>query len=104
MTVSPTREPRFRRAARLLANVRMRAERLFEDGYVARRLDPHRIAITAPGGAAYELDASDRSCTCPFFVKHQGRYDCKHLLGISCLLQKQAEILRHNAAMWEAMV
>lgn len=89
---------------RLLANVKWRAERLFEDGYTARRIDPQRLTITAPSGATYELDASDRSCTCPFFVKHEGRYDCKHLLGASCLLQKQAEILRHNARMWEALV
>ncbi len=106
MTVSPTDIPAGSRTpseARMLANVQARAGRLFEDGYVARRLDPHRLSITAPRGATYELDARDRSCTCPFFVKNEGRYDCKHLLGASCLLKKQAAILCHNAAMWEAL-
>ena len=102
MTVIPA-EPRDISEARLLANVKARADRLFEDGYLARRIDPYRLLITAPSGATYELDARHRSCTCPFFVKHAGRFACKHLLGAACLLKKIAAVLRHNAAMWEAM-
>src|SRR5260221_5063353 len=103
MTALPTRTTPLSGEARLLANVQARAARLFEDGYVARRTEPHRLALTGPHGATYELDSQDRSCSCPFFTKHQGRYDCKHLLGASCLLQKQAEVQRHNRREWEAL-
>lgn len=106
MTVLATNaaiHPRNASEARLLINVQARAARLYEDGYVARRIEPFRLAITGASGATYELDARDSSCTCPFFVKHEARLACKHLLGAGCLLKKQAAVLRHNAAHWEAL-
>lgn len=114
MTVSPTAsptdspiaapiEPRNASEARLLANVNARAKRLYEDGYRAKKFGPFRLTVIGPTGASYELDARKRACTCLFFTRHRGRYACKHLLGAVCLLRKQADVLAHNARMWEAM-
>ena len=67
--------------ARTLANVNDRAQRLFEDGYRIRSLDSNLHLIRSEHGATYTLDRAEKSCTCPFFEKHGGRYSCKHVLG-----------------------
>jgi predicted nucleic acid-binding Zn finger protein len=91
--------------ARLLANVQHRAKRLFQDGYQARLLDNARVKIISPNGRIYTVMIGEEipsSCTCPFFVKHEGKHACKHLLGVCQLLAEQAERQSHNATMWEA--
>jgi predicted nucleic acid-binding Zn finger protein len=88
---------------RLLANVNARAQRLFESGYRADWLDDHLVEVTSPRGETYEIDTVSASCSCPFFVKHQGKHGCKHLLGYEKLLSDQEKRRAHNAAMWEAL-
>ncbi|MGC4044732.1 MAG: hypothetical protein QM758_13145 [Armatimonas sp.] len=103
--------------ARMLANVRERAQRLFDDGYRAKATDSGLIEIHSPGGADYDIDRKKKTCSCPFFVrisqvKPAGDPDrtCKHLLGLAKLLaaqKKQAQqlqIRRHNLTQWEALV
>jgi len=75
--------------ARLMANVNARARRLFEDGYRARWHGSHRLVIRNQRGVAYQLDTCRRTCDCPFFLAHEGRRPCKHLLGYRRLLVRQ---------------
>ncbi|MGC4044858.1 MAG: hypothetical protein QM758_13780 [Armatimonas sp.] len=103
--------------ARMLANVRERAQRLFEDGYRANTLDSGLVEIYSPGGADYDIDRKRKTCSCPFFVrisqvKPVGDPDCtcKHLLGLAKLFSaqkrqaQQLQIQRHNLIQWEALV
>ena len=78
--------------ARLMANVNARAQRLFEDGYRARRTGPHSLAVRNGRGARYEINTSDQSCDCPFFTK--SGYACKHVLGWELLLARQKALRR----------
>lgn len=89
--------------ARLLANVNNRAQRLFEDGYRIRSLDGNLHLIRSEHGATYTLDRDEKSCTCPFFEKHDGRYSCKHVLGLKKLLMAQRVELARRTARWEAV-
>jgi hypothetical protein len=89
--------------ARLLANVNNRAQRLFEDGYRIRSLDGNLHLIRSEHGATYTLDRDEKSCTCPFFEKHCGRYSCKHVLGLKKLLMAQRVELARRTARWEAV-
>ena len=89
--------------ARTLANVNDRAQRLFEDGYRIRSLDTHRYLIRSDHGATYTLDRAEKSCTCPFFEKHDGRYSCKHVLGWKKLLMAQKIEIARRTARWEAV-
>ncbi|WP_395145153.1 SWIM zinc finger family protein [Armatimonas sp.] len=89
--------------ARLLANVNDRAQRLFEDGYRIRSLDGNRHLIRSEHGATYTLDCAEKSCTCPFFEKHGGRYSCKHILGWRKLLMTQKIEMARRTARWEAV-
>ena len=95
--------------ARLLANVNERAQRLFESGYRAKWIGDARVEVTTPKKRVYEVDTDAKRCSCPFFVKHEGKYTCKHLLGYLLLLmriqQERACRLRHclnpkHAAQW----
>ena len=80
--------------ARLMANVNARAERLFEDGYRARWLSRSALAVRNPGTAVYRLEVGTETCDCPFFQKHSGRHDCKHILGYRQLLCRQRSMRR----------
>lgn len=80
--------------ARLMANVNARAQRLFEDGYRAHWLGESMLAVRSPGKAVYRLDVVAETCDCPFFQKHSGRHDCKHLLGYRRLLCRQRSMRR----------
>ena len=84
--------------ARLLANINARAERLFADGYHARRVDPYTIEVINDEGTPYEVDTVFAACTCPFYTQRQGRYPCKHLLGYERLLRDQEEAAKQNGA------
>ena len=75
--------------ARLMANVNDRAQRLFADGYRARWRNSAILSVRSPKGAAYRLDMQAKTCDCPFFGKHFGRYFCKHWLGWKQLLSRQ---------------
>lgn len=77
--------------ARLMANVLERSFRLFEDGYRAVRIADTTVQITNPRDVVYTLDVQDCTCCCPFFVGHEGRLPCKHLLGWEKLLEDQSE-------------
>lgn len=74
--------------ARLLANVNERAQRLFETGYRARWKSDALVEVTTPKKRVYEVDTDEQTCSCPFFVGHQGRYGCKHLIGYLLLLMR----------------
>ena len=89
--------------ARTLANVNDRAQRLFEDGYAVRSLDGNLHLIRSEHGATYTLDRAEKSCTCPFFEKHSGRYSCKHVLGWKKLLMAQRIEIARRTARWEAV-
>lgn len=102
--------------AKTLANVRGRAQRLFEDGYRANTTETGLIEIHSPGGVDYDIDRKAKTCSCPFFVrisqvKPIGDPDrtCKHLLGLARLLAEQKKqrdqvhLRRHNQAQWEAL-
>ena len=89
--------------ARTLANVNDRAQRLFEDGYRIRPLDGNLHLIRSEHGATYTLDRAEKSCTCPFFEKHSGRYSCKHVLGWKKLLIAQRVEIARRTARWEAV-
>ena len=89
--------------AKLLANVNTRAGRLFQDDYRAKRLTAHTIRITSPGGTEYLVDKANDECDCPFFVKHLGKYPCKHLLGTDKLLAEQKARQAHNIREWAGM-
>ena len=73
--------------ARLMANVNARARRLFEDGYRARWVGPHLLAIRNGRGTVYRVDTAADACTCPFFL--QSGHPCKHALGWRRLLARQ---------------
>jgi hypothetical protein len=90
--------------ARTLANVNDRAQRLFEDGYRIRSLDGNLHLIRKQHGATYTLDRAKKSCTCPFFEKHGGRYSCKHVLGWRKLLMAQRNEMAQRLARWESVV
>ena len=76
--------------ARLMANVNARAQRLFEDGYRARwAADRRTVEVRNHRGSAYRLDTAAGTCECPFFQRHGGRHNCKHLLGWRKLILKQ---------------
>ena len=83
--------------ARLLANVNARAERLFQDGYHARRVDPYTVEVINDEGTLYEVDTVFATCSCPFFVAWSGKYTCKHLLGYERLLHDQETARRKHA-------
>nr|WP_309690238.1 hypothetical protein [Armatimonas sp.] len=89
--------------ARTLANVNDRAQRLFEDGYRIRSLDGNLHLIRSEQGATYTLDRAEKSCTCPFYTKHGGRYSCKHVLGWKKLLMAQRIEIARRTARWEAV-
>ena len=101
--------------ARSLALVNERAQRLFDDGYRARWIDSAMVEMDSPAGGIYDLDTAERTCSCPYFqkAKANGRRGesrtCKHLLGLSKLLERQeAAVLllalrRHNQVNWEAL-
>lgn len=74
--------------ARLLANVNERAQSLFENGYRARWTNDSIVEVTTPKKRVYEVDTDKHTCTCPFFVSHEGRYGCKHLIGYLLLLMR----------------
>ena len=88
--------------ARLLANVNHRAQSLFEDGYRIRPVTSDTLLIRSPSGKTYEIRRKDGQCNCPFFVKHEGRHPCKHLLGWPKLMLSQRERIRQMAAALEA--
>ena len=73
--------------ARLMANVNARAQRLFENGYRARWVGPHVLAIRNDRGAVYRVDTQAETCDCPFFRK--SGHPCKHSLGWRRLLARQ---------------
>ncbi len=75
--------------ARLMANVNVRAHRLFEDGYRARWNETGRLEVRSGKGAVYLVDTKAGTCDCPFYRAHQGRYPCKHSLGWRRLLSRQ---------------
>ncbi len=101
--------------ARTLANVRERATRLFEDGYRARWISATIVEIDSPKSGIYEIDTDARTCDCPFFTKASKKRQpdpertCKHLLGLSKLLEIQdgedwkKERRLHNTVHWEAL-
>jgi hypothetical protein len=101
--------------ARVLANVQARADRLFEDGYRARWIDSSLVEVDSPQGETYQIDTDTRTCDCPFFEKGKAQRrrgpdrTCKHLLGLSKLLEKQdgedwkKERRLHNQKSWEAL-
>ena len=89
--------------ARTLANVNDRAQRLFEDGYRIRSLDGNLHLIRSEHGATYTLDRVEKSCTCPFYAKHGGRYSCKHVLGWKKLIVAQRIEIARRTARWEAV-
>jgi predicted nucleic acid-binding Zn finger protein len=89
--------------ARMLANVNERAQRLFEDGYRTRCLSENLHLICKRYGATYILDRAEKSCTCPFFTKHGGRYSCKHVLGFKKLQVSQWSHISRLSARWEAV-
>lgn len=76
--------------SRLMEGVHARAERLFDDGYTAEAADKTTVIVKTPAGAMYAIDTRLKTCTCPFFVKWEGKFCCKHLLGYSALLLRQA--------------
>ena len=90
--------------ARLRAAVNTRAQRLFADGYRSGWLDDHLLEILTPTGETYEVDVVSACCTCSFYKKHGGKFDCKHLLGYEKLLTDQEAMQSHNARQWEALV
>jgi hypothetical protein len=75
--------------ARLMASVNARAQTLFESGYRARWAGPALLRVRNAQGAAYLVETLARTCECPFFQAHEGRYPCKHLLGWTRLLRRQ---------------
>jgi hypothetical protein len=101
--------------ARTLANVNERAQRLYSDGYRARWIDSVTVEIYSPQGETYQIDTDTRTCDCPFFTKASKKSQrnpdrtCKHLLGLSKLLEKQdgedwkKERRLHNQIHWEAL-
>lgn len=116
MTAERSRPPVTLDQARSLALVNERAKRLFEDGYRARWIDSTFVEIDSPRGETYEIDTDERTCSCPYFQKAkdngvQGESrTCKHLLGLSKLLEIQEEaarllaLRRHNQINWEALL
>jgi predicted nucleic acid-binding Zn finger protein len=95
--------------SRLKAGVEARAEHLFDDGYRAEIADGTTVIVQNPTGTLYAVDIQRHTCTCPFFVKWNGRHSCKHLLGYpALLLQQQAyerlTITRYRKfyAVWDA--
>ena len=95
MTAEKTRPPVTFDEARSLALVNERAQRLYEDNYRARWIDSTLVEMDSPSGETYDLDTAERTCSCPYFqkAKANGRRGesrtCKHLLGLSKLLEKQ---------------
>ena len=102
--------------ARSLALVNERAQRLYEDHYRARWIDSTMVEMDSPSGETYDLDTAQRTCSCPYFqkAKANGKWGesrtCKHLLGLSKLLEIQEgqdwllQLRRHNQINWEAML
>lgn len=89
--------------ARLLANLNRRATHLFTDGYRAKPVGDALVEIGSPSGETYTVDTQACTCSCPFYQKRQGKYGCKHLLGLEKLLADQEAVRLHNARMWEAL-
>lgn len=75
--------------ARLMRNVNWRAMRLFADGYRAVIQEDLTSEVTSPEGNTYRVNPADGSCPCPFQEQHG--LPCKHYLGLSKLLQDQAD-------------
>jgi hypothetical protein len=73
--------------ARLMVNVNARARRLFEDGYRARWVGPHLLAVRNSNGGVYRIDTTTNAYACPFFL--QSGHPCKHSLGWRRLLARQ---------------
>jgi len=68
-----------------------RVKGLFEEGYRAEAVEAAMVIVTNPQGVSYTINILERTCSCPFFVKHRGKYICKHLFGyVSLLVQQQA--------------
>lgn len=95
--------------ARLLANMNERAQWLFENGYRARWKSDALVEVTSPKKRVYEVNTDNHTCSCPFFVNHEGRYGCKHLIGYLLLLMRiqQERVCRllqcfnpKHAALW----
>ena len=95
--------------AKLLANVNERAQWLFENGYRARWTSDSIVEITTPSERVYEVNLERQICSCSFFVCHEGKYKCKHLIGCFLLLlriqQEQLDRLAQcfnpkHAAQW----
>ena len=95
--------------ARLLANVNERAQLLFESGYRAKWKGESIVEVTTPKKRVYQIDTDAKRCSCTFFVKHEGKYGCKHLLGYLLLLMRiqQERVYRlwhcfnsKHAALW----
>ncbi len=72
----------------LLANVNERAQWLFENGYRAKWTSDSIVEITTPSERVYEVNLERQTCSCPFFVRHEGEYRCKHLIGCLLLLMR----------------
>ena len=116
MTAERSRPPVTFDQARSLALVNVRAQRLYEDNYRARWIDSTMVEMDSPSGETYDLDTASRTCSCPYFQKakaarRQGEdRTCKHLLGLSKLLERQdgedwkLAIRRHNQVNWEALI
>ena len=69
-----------------------RALRLFEDGYTAQTRDDGMVEIANPLGMVFVVCLKRGTCTCKFFIGHEDRRACKHLLGLCVLLEKQAAL------------
>ena len=77
--------------ARQVANVHCRAQRLYEDGYTAVWIEEgYELSITNEEGTSYTVNTLLETCTCPYWTTHQGKRQCKHLLGWERLLLRQA--------------
>lgn len=82
--------------------IRQRAERLSENGYVvSEALAPHVFLVTHPEDdreVTYRVNPVTGVCTCPYFEWHAGFEDgdaaCKHLLGLSKLIEETLGKLR----------
>ena len=116
MTAQRSQPPTTLDEARSLALISDRAQRLFEDNYRARWIDSTWVEMDSPSGETYDLDTASRTCSCPYFQKaraarrHGESRTCKHLLGLSKLLEKQdgenwlLALRRHNQINWEALI
>jgi len=82
--------------------IRQRAEKLGENGYVvSEALAPHVFLVTHPQDdreVSYRVNPVAGVCTCPYFERHttleHGETTCKHLLGLSQLIEETLTKLR----------